>query len=262
MPAFRQQNLPLVTLKTQRVADLPVDGLDEVKRTNEIGMAIPLLAACDITGKDITGDALLTQRALASYIVSQQAHYHFTVKGNQPGFERDIALLFDSRSLAPDFSEDAAPGHGRIEIRRIWYSTALNGHLDFAHVGQVFLIERETIEKKTGTKRCEIALGVTSRTPQEAAPRRLLALNRGHWAIEAMHHILDWNYDEDRGRIRTGHGPENITRLRRFTIGILRHFQKPTESIAEMMRRLCFRTRTVFDYLRMTNNSRLQTQPP
>ena len=31
-------------------------------------MAIPLLANCDIAGKDITADALLTQRALATYI--------------------------------------------------------------------------------------------------------------------------------------------------------------------------------------------------
>ena len=203
---------------------------------------------------------LLIQRTLASYIVSQQAHDHFTVKGNQPGLERDITLLFEGRSLAPDFSEAAAPGHGRIETRRIWCSTALNGYLDFPHVGQVFLIERETINKKTGEQRCETAIGLTSRTPQEASPQRLLALNRGHWAIETMHHIIDWNYDED--RIRTGHGPENITRLRRFAIGILRHFQKPTESIAEMRRRLCFRTRTVFDYLRMTDNSRLKTQSP
>ena len=34
-------------------------------------MAIPLLAGCDIAGKDITGDALLTQRTLARYIVEK-----------------------------------------------------------------------------------------------------------------------------------------------------------------------------------------------
>lgn len=42
-----------------------------------------LLACCDIGGKDITADALLTQRALATYIVGEQAHYHFTVKGTE-----------------------------------------------------------------------------------------------------------------------------------------------------------------------------------
>jgi len=217
-------------------------------------MAIPLLADCAIAGKDITADALLTQRALADYLVARQAHYHFTVKGNQPTLERDLALLFEHRS-APDFAEPPTLAHGRIESRRIWCSTALNDYLDFPHIGQVFLIERETVIKKTGLHRLETVLGITSRTPQQASPARLLAINRGHWRIESAHYIIDWNYDEDRSRIRTGHGPENITRLRRFAVGILKSLQKPNQSIAQMMRQLMIRTRTVFDYLRMTSNS-------
>jgi len=236
------------------VGTLPVADSDEQKRTNEIGMAIPLLETCAIAGKDVTGDALLTQRTIAAYLVERQAHYHFTVKSNQPTLESDIALLFETRG-APDFFEVTPPDHGRIETRRIWCSTALNAYLDFPHVGQVFLIERESIDKKTGVQSGEIALGITSRTPQQASPERVLAVNRGHWSIESVHYIIDWNYDEDRSQIRTGFGPENITRLRRFAVGILKSFQKPAQSIAEMMRKLAFRTRLVFDYLRMTRNS-------
>ncbi len=241
-------------LRPKKVGTLPVEGSEDQKRTNEIGMAIPLLKTCSIAGKDITGDALLTQRAIADYVVEQGAHYHFTVKSNQPTLERDIALLFETRG-APDFVEAASPDHGRIETRRIWCSTELNAYLDFPHVGQVFQIERESIDKKTGVIRLETALGITSRTPQQASPKRVLTVNRGHWSIESVHYIIDWNYDEDRSQIRTGFGPENITRLRRFAVGILKSFQKPTESIAEMMRKLVFNTRLVFDYLRMTQNS-------
>jgi predicted transposase YbfD/YdcC len=233
---------------------LPVEGDDELKRTNEIGMAIPLLEDGDLAGQDETADALLTQRPLASYLVGRQAHYHFTVKGNQPTLQRDIALLFEHRQV-PDFVEAAALEHGRIETRRIWCSSALNDFLDFPPVGQVYLIEREAIDKKTGKPSGDIALGGTSRTPQQASPQRVLAVNRGHWAIESVHHIIDWNDDEDRSRSRTGFGPENISRLRRFAVGILKAFQKPAQSIAELMRKLCFRTRLVFDYLRMTKNS-------
>jgi hypothetical protein len=188
---------------------LPVAGSDEQKRTNgarvesafEIGMAIPLLKTCDIAGKDITGDALLTQRAIATHLVEQEAHYHFTVKSNQPALERDIALRFETRG-APDFvavmvqelKAHSPPDHGRIETRSIWCSTALNDYLDFPHVGQVFLIERESIKKKTGVPSREIALGITSRTPQQASPKRVLAVNRGHWSIESVHYIIDWNY--------------------------------------------------------------------
>ena len=124
------------------------------------------------------------------------------------------------------------------------------------------MIERESIDKKSGKRSCEIAYGLTSRTPQQASPQGLLAVNRGHWAIERVHYLLDWNYDEDRSRIRirTGFGPENITRLRRFATGILKAFQKPAQSIAGMMRALESKTRLVFDYLRMTKNS--LTGPP
>lgn len=241
-------------LRPKKVGALPVEGSDEEKRTNEIRMAIPILQTCEISGMDITADALLTQRAIANYIVQQQAHYHFTVKGNQPTLESDIALIFKDRSV-PDYTEVSPPEHGRIETRRIWCSTALNDYLDFPYVGQVFLIERESIDKKSGKQRSEVALGVTSRTPQQAPPRRILEVNRGHWSIESVHYIIDWNYDEDRSRIRTGFAPENITRLRRFAVGILRSFKKPRQSLATMMRNLAFNTRLVFDYLRMTQNS-------
>ena len=57
--------------------------------------------------------------------------------------------LFRDRGKA-HFTQTASCEHGRIETRRIWCSSALNDHADFPHVGQVFLIERERIEKKTG----------------------------------------------------------------------------------------------------------------
>ena len=212
-----------------------------------------LLDGIDIQGKDITADALLTQRELARYLVEQRhAHYHFTVKGNQPTLRQDIALFFHDRQHPDAVTVDG--DHGRIETRKIWTTTALNSYLDFPHVGQAFVIERETIVKKTGKRSCETVYGLTSRPPTQATPQRVLQVNRGHWSIEdSCHYILDWNYDEDRCRIRTGHGPENITRLRRFAIGLIK--SKGVYSVAQRMRQLSFNVRLVFDYLRMTKNS-------
>ena len=242
-------------LHPKKVGTLPVEGSDEIKQTNEIGMFISLLDAIDIEGKDITSDALLTQRKLASYAVGRGAHYHFTVKDNQPTLKADIALLFENRK-EPDFVEVTPPDHGRIETRRIWCSAALNKYLDFPHVGQVFLIEREAIYKKSGKITHDIALGVTSRTPEQASPKRILKVNRGHWTIEnRCHYVVDWNYDEDRSRIRTGHGPENITRLRRFAVGVIQFISDGTDSVSQKMQQLNRNTRLVFDYLRMTSNS-------
>ncbi len=242
--------------RPKKVGTLKREGSDEEKRTNEIGMAIPLIEPCDISGRDITADALLTQCFLGDYIVvEKKGHYHFIVKDNQPTLAQDIHLHFKNRG-EPDYTEPTSIGHGRIESRRIWCSSALNEYLNFPHVGQAFLIERHRIKKKTGKESREFAIGITSRKPEECSPQRLLEINRNHWSIESLHYIIDWNYDEDRSRIRTGHGPANITRLRRFAIGVLKSFQKPKESIAEMMQRLACRTRQVFDYLRMTANSK------
>jgi hypothetical protein len=77
-----------------------------------------------------------------------------------------------------------------------------------------------------------------------------------HWSIEnSRHHVLDITWDEDRCRIRTDHGPENTSRLRRFAISVLNLHAKPGDSIASMIRRLAANTRLVFDYLLMTKNS-------
>jgi hypothetical protein len=196
----------------------------------------------------------LTQRKIADYLVGQRkAHYHFTVKNNQPGLFQDIALYFNDRQQ-PDFTLCDPPDHGRIEIRKIWTTTELNDYLNFPHVQQAFVVQREFTDKKTGENSCEIAYGITSRPPEQADPQRVLGTNRGHWSIEnCCHYIIDWNYHEDRSRIRTGHGPENITRLRRFAISIIK--SKGVRSVAQKMRQLMLNVRLVFDYLRMTENS-------
>jgi predicted transposase YbfD/YdcC len=247
-------------LHPKKVGTLPKAGDEEAKRTNEIKMAIPLLDAIDIEGKVITADALLTQLRLADYLVlKRKAHYHFTVKGNQPTLLADIEFYFRNRK-EPDFIENAPPDHGRIETRKIWVTTELNGYLNFPHVGQAFVIERHCIDKKTGKSSCEIAYGITSQSPKEADAQRVLGTNRGHWSIEnSCHYIIDWNYDEDRSRIRIGNGPENITRLRRFAIGVIK--SKGVSSVAQKMRQLTRNVRSVFDYLKMTRNSCVPAHP-
>lgn len=186
--------------------------------------------------------------------MGRKGHYHFTVKGNQPTLMEDIELSFKDRQ-EPDFVSSDPPDHGRFEVRKIWTTTELNDYLDFPHVRQAFVIERHTMEKKTGKAARETVYGITSRRPEEAGPERLLTINRAHWTIESFHYMLDWNYDEDRSRIRTGNGPENVTRLRRFAIGVIK--SKGVRSVAQKMRELTLNVRLVFDYLRMTENSRV-----
>jgi predicted transposase YbfD/YdcC len=223
-------------------------------------MAAPLLDTINIQGKVITADALLTQRAFADYLVlERKAHYHFTVKENQPTLLRDIEFFFQNRK-EPDYIDNGSPDHGRIETRKIWTTTELNDYLNFPHVMQAFAIERHSIDKKTGKCSCETTYGITSKPPEEADPQNVLTTNRGHWSIEnSCHYIIDWNYDEDRSRISKGHGLENITRLRRFAVGLIK--SKGVYSVAQKMRQLTRNVRSVLDYLRMTKNSCAPAHP-
>lgn len=223
------------------------------KQTNEIKTAAPLLDPLDIDGVVITADALLTQRQFARYLIEdKRAHYHFTVKANQPTLLEDLQFHFKDRKK-PD-ATITNYGHGRIETRRIWVTSELNDYLDFPYVGQAFAIERESIDKKTKDNSFELVYGITSQADYDVPAKKVLETNRKHWCIEnSCHYILDCSFNEDKCHIRTGHGPENISRLRRFAIGLIK--TTSSKGVSETMRKLAMKVRMVFDYLKMTGRS-------
>ena len=65
-------------------------------------------------------------------------------------------------------------GHGRIETRKIWVTCKLNDYLDFPYVGQVFAIEREAIDKKTGKVSQELVYGITSQADYDVTVEKIL----------------------------------------------------------------------------------------
>jgi hypothetical protein len=62
---------------------------------------------------------------------------------------------------------------------------------------------------------------ITSLPFEQARPARLADLLRGHWAIEALHHIRDTTFAEDASQLRTGAGPHVMAALRNLVIGVL-----------------------------------------
>jgi len=61
---------------------------------NEIAAALKLLKTLPLKGVTITGDAMFAQRAICKTIVDGGGDYFFTVKGNQPALQADIAQAF------------------------------------------------------------------------------------------------------------------------------------------------------------------------
>jgi hypothetical protein len=60
---------------------------------------------------------------------------------------------------------------------------------------------------------------ITSLRFAQASPARLADLLRGHWAIEALHHLHDVTFCEDALKVRTGAGPSVMACLRNLVIG-------------------------------------------
>jgi hypothetical protein len=55
----------------------------------------------------------------------------------------------------------------------------------------------------------------------QASPARLADYLRGHWGIEALHHIRDTTFAEDASRVRTGTAPQVMACLRNLVVGTL-----------------------------------------
>ena len=195
-------------------------------KTNEISAMHDLLVELVMRERVFTADALLTQRDIAQQILNGKGEYVFIVKKNHPNLYEDIAYLF-SGPLTPDFVTDVAEktnqGHGRVERRRLTTSTALNDHVDWPGVQQVFCLERIFIYKKTGKVTLQTVYGITSLTPDEASAAQLLAFTRQHWHIENKSHwVRDVTFDEDRSQVRQGNLPHVLATLRNTVISLLR----------------------------------------
>lgn len=81
-----------------------------------------------------------------------------------------------------------------------------------------------------------------------AAPARLLALLRGHWAIEnRVHYVRDRTFDEDRSQVRTRHAPQIMATLRNLALSLLRLAGAP--NIAAALRACGRRVRTTLRFL-------------
>ena len=88
--------------------------------------------------------------------------------------------------------------------------------------------------------------GITSLPPAVADPTRLLALKRGHWAIEhGLHDTKDVVLGEDASLTHTGSGPTVMALLRDAALSLLRraghrriarqlraHADQPTAALA------------------------------
>ena len=182
-------------------------------KSNEIPAVRELLKAfTDLAGAVITIDALHTQGDTAQVIISRDADYVMTVKGNMPTLYRQLKKLPWSRIPAVS---SVSTDHGRRARRTIKVALA-PAWIEFAGAAQVAQVRR-TVTKKA-KKTVEV---ITS--DRLAGPAALAAWNRGHWEIEnKLHWVRDVTYQEDKSLVRTGKAPRVMASLRSLAISLLR----------------------------------------
>lgn len=108
----------------------------------------------------------------------------------------------------------------------------------------VVVRERRTL-KNVPIGEPDVVFAITSLSPQQATPKDLARMLRGHWRIEnQLHYVRDVTYGEDASRIRTGSGPRVMASLRNIAIAI--HRLHGEANIASANRRCCQKSHRAF----------------
>jgi predicted transposase YbfD/YdcC len=188
-------------------------------KSNEIPAFAPLLDHLNLAGTVITTDALHTQHDHARTIVAGGGHYIFIVKANQPTLRRHLKQL-PWRDIPLD-DRTAGTAHGRREIRSLKIC-GVRPNLPFPHALQAIQIKRRRTNRTTGKTTVVTVYAVTSLGPYRVTPEQIATLIRGHWSVEALHHIRDTTYREDHSKIRTGTTPRAMATFRNLAIGLAR----------------------------------------
>lgn len=200
-------------------------------KSNEITAIPELLRLLELNGAVVTIDAMGCQKEIADQIIEAGGEYILAVKENQPHLHQDILDHFldihENGGAKCRHYRTTEKGHGRVE-QRDYYITPVPETLrnreawrGLKSIGQVIRqVQRDG--KTTG----ELGLYISS---LETNAGRFGKAVRGHWGIEnSCHWVLDVTFDEDRSRIRKGHGPENFAMLRRLAIALIKRLPTKT----------------------------------
>ena len=105
------------------------------------------------------------------------------VEGQSADCPSGVELLFREPPFWETFPESrqASRHGGRNEQRWPRTFTVLTDYLDCPGLQQVCCLERVCVQQ--GTSTVEWACAITSLSPAQVNPERLLALWRGHWAF-------------------------------------------------------------------------------
>lgn len=154
--------------------------------------------------------------------------YVLALKDNQPTLHEDVKRVFDDarrdgwNNRGHDTHTESDKGHGRIEQRTTtitWDAAWLFNTCGWAGMRcLVEVVRARTVGEVTTTTTHHFIASVQTRKASVMAETC-----RSHWGVEnQLHWRLDVTFNEDQNRLRTGHSAQNMSRLRRLGLNMLK----------------------------------------
>jgi predicted transposase YbfD/YdcC len=205
------------------------------EKTNEITAIPALLALLDLKGLIVTIDAMGCQKDIAKTIVAGGGDYLLAVKDNHKGLRDDIEETFtwcrgrNMKGVEHAHSTHTEKGHGRIETRHVtvlWYLGLVRDAAAWANLKCLVEVESQRTvlgggEDGRDETTMERRYFISSLATRDA--ERIGAACRAHWGIEnGLHWRLDVTFREDERRVRAGHAAENLSRVSRIALNLLK----------------------------------------
>jgi predicted transposase YbfD/YdcC len=228
------------------------------EKSNEITAIPVLLQQLELKKAVVTIDAMGCQKDIARDIVVGGGDFVIAVKDKQPKLAEAIAAVVEGHlegeleALKHRNHRTDARGHGRRDERFYWVARVppdFAAKEEWPWVRAIGTAVRITT-RPDGTQSDEVRYYMLSRF---LSGKRFGEAVRRHWAIEAMHWVLDVTFGEDQTRTRQRILGNNLSWLRRFAVTLLkRHTAK--DSIRGKMIRCLMDTSFLDEVLTLQGN--------
>jgi len=134
----------------------------------------------------------------------------------------DDAIERDFAGIPHDKHEQTEKGHGRMETRTTWCTSQiqwLKDRHDWPGLQSVAVVDsyRKTAEETTCERRYFISShsGRSAQRIARSGSESLVCGNELHWSLDVC-------FNEDQSRARIGNAAENLSRLRRLALTLLK----------------------------------------
>ena len=200
------------------------------QKSNEITAIPKLLEMLQLKGSTVTIDAIGCQKEIARQIQEKGGDQVLALKGHQGTLHEDVTLFLDD-ALTRDFQgikhdtwEQTEKGHGRLETRRVWCTEEVawlsRRHPAWAGLRSIAVVEsrRQVGQEPASVERRYFISSLPGRCAQKIG-----RVVRNHWGIESrLHWSLDVCFGEDQSRARIRNAAENLSRVRRIALMLLK----------------------------------------